>query len=196
MKRGQVLWKRIAILAAALVGLCLLSCGCLYVFGRPLLATLRAQMWKSDPQLAESTAREMIDYDLPPGYQEAKVFSIQQASSVIVEHRERAGDIILIQSVPDGIISEPEWRDSFEENAAKEICGHRYDTRTSGTQTAEVRGQEISLLTLEGTDENGRQVRQVVGGFRGKNGDVLLVIVAGQDAWDQTAVDQFLQSIR
>jgi len=57
-------------------------------------------------------------------------------------------------------------------------------------------GQIVTLRVLEGTDERGRQVRQVVCGFTGKGGDVLLGIVAGRESWDQALVERFLQSIR
>ncbi len=65
-----------------------------------------------------------------------------------------------------------------------------------GTQKTTVRGQPVTLRLFEGTDENGRQVRQVVCRFAGKSGDVLLGIVASRESWDQAMVDGFLGSIR
>jgi hypothetical protein len=74
--------------------------------------------------------------------------------------------------------------------------GRRYDTQTVSTRETVVRGQPTTLRILEGTDENGRKVRQVICGFSNKSGDILLAIVVGQDTWDQAMVDSFLQSIR
>jgi hypothetical protein len=74
--------------------------------------------------------------------------------------------------------------------------GGRYKTQTIGIQQATVRGQPTTLRILEGADEQGRKVRQVVCGVTGQRGDLLLGIVAGQDTWDQALVERFLQSIR
>ena len=74
--------------------------------------------------------------------------------------------------------------------------GGRYNTQPVGTLKTTIRGQPTALRLFEGTDENGRKIRQVVCGFGGKSGDLLLAIVAGQDTWDQALVDRFLQSIR
>jgi len=72
----------------------------------------------------------------------------------------------------------------------------RYNTQAVGTQQMTVRGQPTTLRLFEGTDENGRKIRQVVCGFSGKSGDLLMAMVASQDTWDQAMVDRFLQSIR
>ena len=74
--------------------------------------------------------------------------------------------------------------------------GRRYDTRVVGTQKTTVRGQPVTLRHFEGTDENGRPVRQVVCAFTGKSGDLLLGMVTSKETWDQAMVDRFLQSIR
>jgi hypothetical protein len=65
-----------------------------------------------------------------------------------------------------------------------------------GIQNATIRGQPTTLRLFEGTDENGRAIRQVVCGFAGKDGDLLLGMVAGQDTWDQGLVENFLRSLR
>ncbi len=72
----------------------------------------------------------------------------------------------------------------------------RYNTQAVGAQQTTVRGQPTTLRLFEGSDESGRKIRQVVCGFTGKSGDLLMAIVASQDTWDQAMVDRFLQSIR
>jgi hypothetical protein len=98
--------------------------------------------------------------------------------------------------VTEGIIGVDEWRTRYEENLSKEMGNRRYDTRVVGTQETTVRGQPVTLRLFEGTDENGRQVRQAVCAFTGKSGDLLLAMVTSKETWDQAVVDRFLQSIR
>lgn len=197
MQPRKIRWSRLAILVAGVLGV-LLSC---VIVGSMLAPNLRrilqAPYWKTDAQLATQAAHKRFNYDLPPNYQELKVLTIRgEDEAVIMAHRDQSEDFIFIEAVLEGTIANNEWRTKAETRLAREMGGHRYDVQTVGTQETVVRGQPTTLRILEGTDENGRLVRQVVCGFSGKSGDILMGIVAGQDAWDQAMVDDFLQSIR
>jgi hypothetical protein len=197
MQSSRIRWNRLAILVVGVLGVLLLCCVGVSVLAPNLRRIIQAPYWKTDAQLAAQAAHKMLDYDLPPDYQESKVLTIRgQDAAVIMAHRERPEDMIFIEGVLDGIIANDEWRARYETRLAQEMGTRRYDTQTIGTQETVVRGQPTTLRILEGTDENGRQVRQVVCGFSGKSGDILMAIVAGQDTWDQAMVDSFLQSIR
>ena len=196
MKQGKILWKRVVVLLGAVVGICLLLSVALYTFGRPAFYALRARLWKTDPQLAAQVAHQIMDYDLPPTYQELKVLNEGSNSAlVMIAHLEQPADFILIEQAPNGILA-TEYQTGVEEKWSRNIAEHHYDTHTVSTQAVTVRSQPTTLRILEGTDETGRPIRQAVCMFTGKSGDVLVVLVAGQDTWDQTLVDQFLQSIR
>jgi hypothetical protein len=158
---------------------------------------IQAPLWKTDTQLAAQAAHKMLDYDLPPDYQESQVLNIQgQDAAVIIAHRERPGDMIYIEGTMEGILANDEWRASNETRLSREMGVRRYNTQAVGTQQTTVRGQPTTLRLFEGTDENGRRIRQVVCGFSGKSGDLLMAMVASQDTWNQAVVDRFLQSIR
>jgi len=197
MQPRKIRWNRLVILIVGVLGVLLLLC----VGGAALAPNLRriiqAPLWKTDAQLAAQAAHSMVDYDLPPDYQESQVLKIQsQDAAVIIAHRQRPDDMIFIEHVQEGIIGNDEWRASYETRLSREIGLRRYTTQAVGTQKTTVRGQPTTLRLFEGTDENGRKIRQVVCGFSGKSGDLLLAIVATQETWDQAMVDTFLQSIR
>jgi hypothetical protein len=197
MQPHKIRWGRLAIVVAGLLGGLFLCIIVAILLAPNLRRILQASYWKTDAQLAAQAAHKMFDYDLPPNYQELKVLTIRgQDAAVMIIHREQAEDMIVVEGVTDGILPVDEWRARHETRLAREMGGRRYDTQTVGTQEGVVRGQPTTLRILEGTDENGRQVRQVVCGFSGKSGDVLLGIVSGRDTWDQALVDGFLQSIR
>lgn len=197
MQPRKIRWSRVAILVAGVLGLLLLCGVAVTVLAPNLRRILQASYWKADAQLAAQAAHAMLDYDLPPQYQELKVLTIRgENAAVILAHRERPENFILIEEMADEIIESDERRASYEKGLAREMGGRRYDTEPVGMQETVIRGQPTTLRILEGTDDNDRRVRQLVCGFRGKSGDLFLGIVAGQDSWDQAMVDAFLQSIR
>jgi len=197
MQPSKIRWSRVAILVAGVLGLLLLCGIAVTVLAPNLRRIIQAPFWKTDAQRAAQAAHRRFDYDLPPNYQELKVLTMGgEDAAVIMAHRERPEDMIFMEGVLEGTIANDEWRVKAEARLAREMGGRRYDTQTVGTQEMVVRGQPTTLRILEGTDENGRKVRQVVCGFSSKSGDILLAIVAGQDSWDQAMVDSFLQSIR
>ncbi len=198
MKPRKILWKRIVLLLAGVVVVCGLLALAYYLFQRPILSALRARAWKTDPVAAEETARAMLDFDLPSGYQPEKIPSIQAAagSAVIIVDQQHPSNLIFISLAPDGIIANEEWRTSYEERGAHEIAGQLYETVTTATQPGTVRGQPTTMRIMEGTDQNGQPVKQLVCMFKGKSGEILLVIVASTDTWDPVMLEDFLASIR
>jgi hypothetical protein len=197
MQLRKIRWNRLVILIAGVLGMLLVCCIGVAALAPNLRRIIQAPFWRTDTQLAAQAARKMIDYDLPLDYQESQVLNIQgQDAAVIMAHRERPGDVIFIEGVLDGIIANDEWGASYETRLSREMGLRRYNTQQVGTQQTTIRGQPTTLRFFEGTDENGRRIRQVVCGFSGKSGDVLLAIVAGQETWDQAMIDGFLQSVR
>ena len=63
-------------------------------------------------------------------------------------------------------------------------------------RTATMRGQEVNVVTSEGTNSDRVVYRQIMVGFQGKGGPALLVFSDAVENWDQDAVDAFLQSIQ
>jgi hypothetical protein len=148
--------------------------------------------------LANQAARALIDFDLPPGYQPEKVLKLTggAADAIIIVNQVHPSDLIFIAQTPDGILAHDEWRTRYEERGAQAIADQLYDTETISTTTTMIRGQPTTLRLLEGTDMNGQAVKQLACMFKGKSGEILLVMVASQATWDQAVVDNFLDSIR
>lgn len=195
MKTGKIVWKQVILLLAGVVMLCGLISLAYFMLMGPFRTAVRAQLWEKDPVQATETARALIDFDLPPGYQPEKVLKLG-VDAVIIVSQVHSFDLIYISQAPDGILADDEWRTVYEERGAHEIADQLYDTQTISTQTAIVRGQPTTLRLLEGIDKNGRAVKQLACMFAGKSVDILLVMVASQATWDQSMVDNFLNTIR
>jgi len=196
MQSRKIRCNRLAIVIAGIFGPLLLVCSVIALLVPNLRRILQTPYWKTNTELAAQAARKMIDYDLPPSYQELKVLTIDNHdAAVLIVDRARPGNIIFIERVQEGIIGVDEWRIRYEENLSKEMGEYRFTTRTVGIQNTAVRGQLVKLRLMDGTNESGRRVRQVVCGFTGKSSDVLLAIVAGEDTWDHTMVESFVRFV-
>jgi len=188
--------ESLVILVAGVLGVLLVCCIGVAALAPNLRRIIQAPFWKTDAQLAAQAAHKMLDYDLPPDYQESQVLNIQgQGAAVIIAHRVWPEDMIFIEYVQEVLSpttsGEPAMRPDLARNgpAPLQHAAGRHATNDDSRQPT-------TLRLFEGTDENSRKIRQVVCGFSGKSGDVLLAIVAGQETWDQAMIDGFLQSVR
>jgi hypothetical protein len=195
MKQGNVLWRRVIILALGLVSSCVLF----FMVGRTVTPKIRScflsLFMKEDPKYAAQVAHTMIDYDLPSGYQEQSAMQVKTYYNLaILVSNDHPTDLITIQPASD-LLMDPEWGGSSQERSAQEIGDLRYHTHTVSVQDVLIRNKPSSLKILEGLDEDGHDIRQVMSAFSGKSGNVLIIIVGDIETWDQAMVDQFLSSI-
>jgi hypothetical protein len=155
-----------------------------------------------DPAEAARIARNMIDYELPPGYREEAALNILVMKMVILAESgaPEAGStrplIILVGTSMDAGLSEDEIRNQIQDQILQSMQTQGYAMKLVDQQAALIRGQDASLYIYKGADENGNEVRQVVSSlFRGKEGMVLVMIAGPERTWDQAMVDHFLNSI-
>lgn len=198
MRPSKVIWKRVALLLGGALAVCGLAGLTIYTLQNPLRSALNAMYWKTDPAQAAKAARALVDFDLPPGYQPEKLMRLkgEMAMAVILTSQDHPDNLIIISQTPDGILANEAWRTKYEVRGAHQIAGELYDTETVDTITTTVRGQPTVLRLLEGIDQDGQAVRQLACMFRGKSGEILLVMVASESSWDQALVERFLRSIR
>lgn len=193
----KISWRRVVILIAVLVGLCALSCAALVLLRKPLGDLMGKWIWKTDPALAAQIGGEILDYELPAGYQELMAMTMQGERTVVIGPQD-GSERMLIQLQEGPIVdSDPTYQSDLQILWSKQVGMHRYTTEPQGTQDALLRGQPFTLFVRQGQDEDsGRPVRQWLGLLDGKNGLVLLVIVGEMDAWDQALAEAFIQSIK
>ncbi len=195
MKR-RIVWKRVLALVAGTVGLCVLAIAALYYLGQPLLGAVRAAMWTADPARAQAAAGEMLDYQLPAGYEETKVRSVgDAASSVMITNAQQPANLIFIEGVVEGIRDAEAWRTRYEERWYNELDQRHYDVRTVEIRQMQIAGVSTPARFLEGTDKNGQQVKLAVCIVPGKAGDVLVGMLTRADTWNIEEVNAFFGSI-
>ena len=153
---------------------------------------------KTDPVAASEAAHKIVDYNLPPGYQEQMSMDILFYSFVIIapESSGSATDPIIMlaqfsQSGTDRKQMEEQLRRSFEQQSGRRGA----DMQVVEVKTMTIRGEEVEVTTFEGTDQNGNVLRQLITSFPGKDGTAMLMIIGSAQEWDQKLVDGFIESI-
>jgi hypothetical protein len=146
-----------------------------------------------DPQHAKDIAVEIADFDLPAGYEPE--FSTKMLGYTLVTYKgpSSPSHLYLIQS---------ETQSDGEELAKTltQLSPGSSDPNTHLTvienRPVTVRGQDVILVIGEGLNAENVAYRQISVAFEGKGGPALLVFSEPVEDWHQTAIDEFLASIR
>jgi hypothetical protein len=80
---------------------------------------------------------------------------------------------------------------SFEQNTGESATEW---TTVEEYQTV-INGQTVDVLVMESTSRNSYVFRQLTTSFKGKSGNVLLIVQGGAKSWNEELVQAFLKSI-
>jgi hypothetical protein len=134
----------------------------------------------------------IAEFDPPTGYTSEFSTSMLGYSVVAYKGQNAPSHLYLIQSEKesDG--------DELAKMLAQLVPGSsNADTRMTVIENRQVtvRGQETTLIVSEGVNSENVSYRQISAAFEGKGGPALLLFSESAEAWDQEAVDAFLESI-
>lgn len=153
----------------------------------------------SNPEEAAEAGQGIVDYELPPGYAEEGSFGLFGVNMVVIVAEDSRDMAIVLMQLPAGLpIDEEDMRQQMQDALMQQGQDRaNVDFQVVKTEQGVVNGEEAVFTTLEGTDENGNVVRQLTGVFTANNGaGAMLMIMGNGGSWDETAVNQFLGSIR
>jgi len=178
-------------------------CGCVCVAGFIVLQTtgkvLEESVVMDNPQESRDLAQSMLDYDLPPGYQEQGAFNVGFMKMVMITDSSGIfSPFIMIAEMPSGLgVDEDLMRQQIEQSMQRSMGNRNFSVELVDEQDRTIRGQDVTMFVYAGTDSNGNQIKQVVSElFEGKNGSIMLMVVGEESGWNQTEIDAFLDSIR
>jgi hypothetical protein len=186
-------------IVVAVVILCFCVCVSGYIFLRTTGKVLEESFVMDDPQEAQDLAQSIVDYDLPPGYQEEGAFNMGIMKVVMIGDSSASDSpFIMIAEMPSGGgFDEEEMQRQLEQTMQQSMGNRNFNVQLVDEQTRTIRGDEVSLLFFEGTDNSGIQVKQIISElFQGKNGSVMFMIIGSESGWDQSEIDAFIDSIR
>lgn len=187
--------KIVLAIIGGLVAVCCLGIIILTLVAPAALASIFGGAVSSSPEDAAATGAEIATYTLPAGYQEEGALNLLGTKMVIISNESNDMGLVLMQ-FPSSYGSEEQMREQIQRSWGQQ-------TGQSGTNMTLIEERPITILdqstTLdiyEGTDSNGNTFRQAFTSFTGDNGIVMFMAAGDADTFDQTAVDNFLESIR
>jgi hypothetical protein len=185
------------------LGLC--TCVCLAGFvGMGLYGDrILEQMAVQDPQQARQQAAAMLDYDLPPGFNEQGLVNFLTGKMLVI-HDAPAGSqvspsvvILVTQLSSSAMLESEQFRDQFQAGLQQAMQGQEIAWRLVSKTASAIRGQQVQVYTYEGEDEQGQAMRQMTTDvFEGKSGMLFITIIGTAQDWRQDRLDAFLASIQ
>lgn len=187
------------------IGLAAAAVFCLCAVGTAVLVFMRVgQQFQeginTDPQGAAEAAHEIADYELPEGYQEQFAMDLLAYSMVMIgrdaieiDSSVRAPLIMLSQF---GLATDPQQMEEQVRRSLEQQSGYgSLSMKVVEVRTMTIRGEEVDVTTLEGADDHGLVMRQLVATFPGKHGTAMLMIMGPTRYWDKEVIDRFVESI-
>ncbi|MEM7111486.1 MAG: hypothetical protein AAF614_03585 [Chloroflexota bacterium] len=194
--------RNVKIVLAVLGGLFVLCC-CLAVAAAVIIPVASERFLEGsiseNPEEAAEAGQGIVDYELPAGYAEEASFGLFGMNMVIIASEGAADMVIMLMQLPAGLpMDEAQMREQMQDALIQQGRDRaNVDFEIVKTEQGVVNGEPTVFTTLEGTDANGERVRQLTSVFTAKNGSgAMLMIMGNGDRWDETAVNQFLASIR
>ena len=164
---------------------------------------LQETMVQDTPEEAAATAKEIIDYKLPTGYQEQMAMNMGFIQMITIADTqstdtENARPLIMIASMSSDIeADEEELRLQIQLSMQRSSNRQGYEMKLVEEQEVTISEQQVNLMIYEGVDEKGNPIKQIVSGlFDGKNSKVMLFIMGQESNWNQEEIDTFIASIK
>ncbi len=182
---------------AALFCLCALGVA-IFLFAR--VGQQVKQGMKTDPAGAAQAAHAIADYELPAGYQEQMAMDLFVYNMVFIAPSTTGSSsysgkpLIMLAQFKAGADQkqmEQQIQQSFEQQSGQ----RGYTMKVVETKKMTIRGQEVEVITFEGTNENGSVMRQLITTFPGKGGTAMLMIMGDPQHWNQEEINAFVASI-
>jgi hypothetical protein len=185
-------WPWVGLAGAALFFVCsLLVAGFVFIQIRKQYERL----FRIEPEPASEAAHKLIDYDLPPGYQETRSGGYSEFSIVQIAPDSNTGPLILLAPVNFSLINrnagQERIRKALEQNSGRS----HLNLELVKVQMMIIRGEEAEVRTYEGKNQVKLVIREMVTSFPGKDGTVMMMIICPVALWDQQLVDDFINSI-
>lgn len=156
---------------------------------------VREQFWKNDPQYVTDAADKMASFTLPEDYSAENAYCAWETCTAVFSKKDSSASKIVFLNTGINNLEE-EYRIQIEESWSQKIYKTKYSTKTTEVKDIKINGVDKKLRILEGTDDQGRSIRQAVTIFKGKNGDVMLILVDEKDKWDDKIIEEFINSIK
>jgi hypothetical protein len=197
--------KTILIIVGVILGLGACCCvGGILVFGVSGRAAMNAMVVENSDEALE-LANRYIDFEMPAGYVTKSGINMGFFRMVFIMENTPEGilttkPVIMIAGLPDmetdGNMDVETMRVTMEGQVMESMGRNGIVMRKTGSYSEVINGQDVEFMVLEGKDENGTLMKAIVSDmFDGKGGMLMIYIMGATADWNQTMIDQFVDSI-
>ena len=191
-KSNKTLWIVLIILAVVVI-CCILATIGGFAFMGTGLNFFANEMFTEDPVEVHQIASDIMDYDLPPGYEEQMAMNMFGLGDMVILVNDDRGQVIAFLQFKAGIpMDEEQVRHQMQSSIQRQ--GETQMTYV-GEWPATIRGQEVMVQEYEGISEEGIPMRELITVFEGKAGNIFLMIMGADSTWDQSEIENFMESI-
>lgn len=149
-----------------------------------------------DPAAAANTAAEIVDYQLPAGFQEEGVMNLFGVDMVFMSGQGNEA-IIMLMSFPNWMAgNEEQMQVQMEESINENFSADNLSFTFVESREVSINDQNVTVNVYEGTDDDGVAYRQASGLFEGDNGKPsMFMVIAPTARWDSSNLDGFIDSL-
>ncbi len=171
----------------------LVCCG-----GFMYLGSQFAGMMTEDPAEIQVIQEDIADIDLPDGFSpeggaDGELFGFAGQAAIFAEND---SVIMLIQvKGPEGTTDE-QMLEQFQQQLGQQGQNGNIKIESTEERLVTIAGEETTIEIVKGTDQNGKEIRQVKGAFRGRGGAAIVLYFSPEEDWDEDRVVQMLESIK
>lgn len=181
-------------------GLLLLCCGAavLLVTVVPgMMARFAEGAIVEDPQEAATVGQSIIEYELPSGFSEEGAMSMFGTKMVFITDGDQSTVVMLMQFPAAVAMEEEQMRAQMEEAFSRQFNQRNYNLSLVESEEITINDKATTLLTYQGTDESGNEIRQVNAVFEAQDGATAMLMIMGPAAtWDEDRIEQFVESLQ
>jgi len=187
--------KKLLIIILAVVGvlcLCAIIAGIIFV---TQAGKLVSQTVSTDTGEVQSSAAAIADYTLTAGYTETFGMNLLGVSMVGFSSSDKEQMLMMYQFPTAGGMDPDQLAEQMRQMSESQT-GQISNLRQVDSYPVTIRGQETEMIVYEGSSNEGATIREVMAVFEGKGGTAFFMAVGPQASWDQSAIDQFVGSLR
>lgn len=186
------------ILATAAVAAVLLVCGAIVVgLGVGGVISLVGRNFETNPAQVTTIAADIADFDLPSGYKPTFGMSIAGFKLASYDPGDDYSHIWLMQAPTGTELEGTELEREFQRMSERgPVVAQSKNLQQIKSEQIKLRGQEVTLITSEGTNRDGATYRQCAAYFNGKGGPAMVIVEQPTARWNEEQVSRFLTSIR
>ena len=196
-RQGMSPNRKILLIVLGLLGVCCIALAVAVVGGGALIGRTVGNSLSTSPEQAAQVGRSILNYKLPPGYREVSSMNLLGNQMVFITREGQNSLFIMLGKLMAGTAgNEDQFRRQFEDQMGRQMGTSGQGFTQTGTRQLTINGAPTTMTISEGSDRNGRRLRQGVAVFSQGGAAGLLMIMGPVEAWESGDLNVFLDSIR